>query len=132
MELNTNPDAPELLAGAGAVLAVVAAFLTWVAAGVDAGPVDVNAAVAGIDTVGVFSLLLGLAVLAVLLLVTADVQPIATAAGGLLIGLVAVWKYVDIGGAADPGLGLYLTVIAGLAVFAGGAWSYTDEGASPL
>lgn len=132
VELNTNPSPPEMLASAGAVATVVAAFLPWIAAGVDAGPVAVNDAVTGIETVGVGSLVLGVAVLALLLVMTTDGRPVATAVGGLLIGLVALWKFVDLGGAADPGLGLYLTAVVGLAALLGGAWAYSASGGESM
>lgn len=128
MALDTNPTRPELVAGGSAALAIVGAFLPWVTAGVQAGPVDVSASVTGIETVGVVSLVLAIAVLALLLVVTTDHQPAATAAGGLLIALVALWKLVDLGGAAEPGIGLYLTLVAGLGVLVGGAWAHAEVG----
>lgn len=128
MALNTDPSKPELVAGVGALLAVVGAFLPWITTGVEAGPVDVSTAVTGVETVGVVTLVLALAVLALLLFVTDDRLPAVTAVVGLVVGLVALWKYVDLGGAAGPGLGLYLTVLAGLVMFVGGGWGHTAQG----
>lgn len=117
VELNTDPEGAELGVLGGAVLAVVAAFLTWVQ--VDVGPAAAGST--GVEGLGLLTLLLAVGVGVLVVAVDVEWGGIALVAGGVAIALVALVEFVDLDGAAGPGIGLYLTILAGLVV-AGSGW----------
>lgn len=123
MELELPTAGPAVIAMVGAVGAAIAAFLPWVTARVSAGPVEVGTAATGVQGLGTLTFVLALAGLAVVLLLDwEDTGAIGTAVLGLAIILIAGWKVVDLGGPASPGIGLYLTLLGGVGVVAGGLW----------
>lgn len=124
MEMNADLSGAEILVLASAVLAVLAAFLPWVTAGVQAGPVDVTAST-GIEGLGVLTVLLAvIAIGGVLVGHGARWAAVVTTAAGLAVFLVGGWKILDLGGVASPGIGLYLTLVGGLGIAIGGLWSH--------
>lgn len=128
MDVNTDFSTPEMLGLVSAIVAGIAAFLPWVTAGVEAGPVDVSASNTGIEGLGVLTLIL--AIIAVGTILATSWEDLGTAATGIIGGVVAVvaiWKIVDINGAASPGLGLYLTVLGGIGLLVAGIWGYQSE-----
>lgn len=128
MDLNTDFSTAEVIGIVSAIVAGIAAFLPWVTAGMEAGPVSVSASGTGIEGLGLLTLVLAVAAVAIILLGSFDGQgSIATAIVGVIIGIVALWKIVDISGAASPGVGLYLTVLGGLGLVAAGIWGYQSD-----
>lgn len=118
----TNSDVLAIVRG---VITGIAAFLPWVTGGVQAGPVEVEAATTGIEGLGIITLLLG--VFAILTPIVLDGN--GRVAGGisvigLIIVLVALWKFIDLGGAVSPGFGLYLTMLGGIGILLSGLWSH--------
>lgn len=124
-------DLEELETGAkvalvGALLTVVGAFLTWV----DASIVTVS----GIDGDGIFTLLFGVGVGAIVLLVGWDRKgAIGTAVLGLLTVLIAANVYTNLeemamGGTdvVSAGGGLHLTLIGGIVVVIAGVLGYRE------
>lgn len=128
MEMNADLSGAEILALASAVLAVLAAFLPWVTAGVQAGPVDVTASTTGIEGLGVLTVLLAvIAIGGVLVGHGARWAAVVITAAGLAVFLVGGWKILDLGGAASPGIGLYFTLLGGLGIAIGGLWSHRSR-----
>lgn len=125
MEIDTEFSSPEMLGLLSAVVAGLAAFLPWVTTGVDAGPVDVNTSSTGIEGLGLLTLALAIVAIGVILIMDWEGQgTVGTGIIGAVVTIVAVWKVVDIDGAVSPGIGLYLTVVAGLGLVVAGAWGY--------
>lgn len=112
----------------GALLTVVGALLTWV----DASIVTVS----GIDGDGIFTLLFGVGVGAIVLLVGWDRNgAIGTAVLGLLTVLIAANVYTSLdemamGGTdvVSAGGGLHLTLIGGIIVIIAGVLGYSETG----
>lgn len=128
MNLNTDFSRAEVLGLVSAIVAGIATFLPWVTAGVEAGPVDVSASSTGIEGLGLLTLVLAVVAVAVVLLMSWEEQAsLATGIVGVIIGVVAIWKIIDINGAASPGIGLYLTVLGGLGLVVAGIWGYQSE-----
>lgn len=129
MDIDVDRSPPVLLGLAGAAVTVVAAFLPWVTTSAPAGPVEAGGTAMGIEGVGLATLLLGLVVGGVLVLLDWDATTlVVTAVVGLLVAGVAGWKLLSLDGVASPGVGLYLTVLAGLVVLASGLWGWFGEG----
>lgn len=123
--MDTDFTDTEKLGLAGAVLTGIAAFLPWVTAGVQAGPVDVDTSASGIEGLGILTLLLAvLAVATVMVLNEKRRDSIVLAASGIVVMLVGLWKILSLGGAASPGIGLYLTVLGGAGILVAGLWDY--------
>lgn len=121
MDVDTDFSTGQLLGVGAGLVAVVGAFLPWVVTEVSAGPVDAGGSAAGIEGLGAITLALGLvAVGAVVALDWSDRGALATALVGVAVVLVSGWKVVDLGGPASPGLGIYLTLLAGLVILASG------------
>lgn len=115
-----NADELELgqkvaLGGAGAV--GIGGFLPWPAG-------------TGIDGVGLFTLVFVL--LAVALVATGVWRDVHRAVLGLgvLTTVVALTALPNASAIADPGAGLYLAVVGGIAVAAGGGLGYVGSGPS--
>jgi hypothetical protein len=87
MKLNTSPSGLETLGIVSAAVAVVAAFLPWITAGAEVGPVEVSGSVAGVDqNVGVLALILAVVAVAVVLLVGFEAEgSLATAVVGIVV-----------------------------------------------
>lgn len=125
MDVTIDFSPPEMLGLVSAVVAGIAAFLPWVTAGVEAGPVEVSASNTGIEGLGVLTLVLAIiAVGTILAMSWEDQGTVATGIIGVVVALVAIWKIVDINGAASPGMGLYLTVLGGIGLVVAGVWGY--------
>lgn len=125
VEMNTDFTGAETLAVASAVVTGIAAFLPWVTASVQAGPVDVSTSATGIEGLGILTLLLAVVALGTVVLLDGDGwETVATAVVGLVVFLFGVWKILDLGGAASPGVGLYLTVIGGIGLAIAGLWGH--------
>ncbi|MFB6360507.1 MAG: hypothetical protein ABEH59_04210 [Halobacteriales archaeon] len=125
MVLNADFSAPEWLALVGAIVAGIAAFLPWVTAGIQAGPLELSASSTGIEGLGVLTLVLAVAGIGLALTMSVEERgAVLTGIVGVVIGAVAVWKITDISGAASPGVGLYLTVIGGLGLLVAGVWGH--------
>lgn len=125
MDLHTDFSTAEVLGLISAIVAGIAAFLPWMTAGVEAGPIDVSASSTGIEGLGLVTLVLAVVAVAIVLVMSFEAQgSIATGIVGGLIGIVALWKIVDVSGAASPGIGLYLTVLGGLGLLVAGIWGY--------
>jgi hypothetical protein len=124
-----NDSAPKLVAVAGGVVAVVSGFLPWITAGVSAGPIDIDTAVTGIDTTpGLLAVVLGVvAIGAALVLDWSDSAGAATAVAGSAVVLVAVVQLLDLGGFTGAGIGLYLTVVAGLVIAGAGLFGHQTK-----
>lgn len=128
MDLNTDLSTAEGVGLISAIVAGIAAFLPWVTAGVEAGFVDVSASSTGIEGLGLLTLVL--AVVGIGIVLTMGIEEkgsIASAIVGMIIGILALWKIVDINGAASPGVGLYLTVLGGLGLAVAGFWGYRSR-----
>lgn len=131
MDLNTDLSSAELLGVASAIVAGIAAFLPWVTAGVEAGPVDVSATSTGIEGLGLVTLVLAVVAVAIVFVMRFEAQePAVTGSLGVIVGVVGIWKIVDINGAASPGVGLYITVIGGLGLLLAGIWGYQSRSRS--
>lgn len=128
MDLNTDFSGAEMLGLVSAVVVGIAAFLPWITAGVEAGPVDVSASSTGIEGLGLLTLLLAIIAVGVILVLRwEDFGTVVTGIVGVVVTVVALWKIVDIDGAVAPGIGLYLTVLGGIGLVVAGAWGYQDE-----
>lgn len=128
MDLNTDFSKAEGLGLVSALVIGIAAFLPWITAGVEAGPIDVSASSTGIEGLGLLTLILAVVAVAIVLVMSFESQgSVATGIVGVLIGIVALWKIVDISGAASPGIGLYLTVLGGLGLVVAGIWGYQSQ-----
>jgi uncharacterized membrane protein len=102
------------LPGVAAVFTLIAVALPWIVT--TAGSVD-----PGYRTL--HGLLAAVVALVVLVAVVADPDDRRTdvsLVGGAVVVLLALARYVTLGGGFDAGLGLYVTFIAGLAMVAGG------------
>jgi hypothetical protein len=119
--------AEELVAAAGGVVAVVAAFLPWVVAEVTFGPISAGGSPLGIEGLGAVPLALGPAVVGVVFALDLVEQgAVLTALAGAGIALVAGYRYVDLSDLTTPGTGLYLTLVTGVVVAAAGGAGLRD------
>jgi hypothetical protein len=131
-----NLTSAQKLALAGGVLAAVGAVLPWVSA----GPFSAS----GIDGDGMFTLVFGIAAGAIVLLrdwETMDILGVGLM--GLLTLLIAGNTYNNLssmGGATggsnftinlSAGLGLHLTLIAGILLIAAGVQGYRNDNSQP-
>ncbi len=128
MDVDADFSGAELLALGGAGVTAIAAFLPWVTAGVEAGPVDVSASATGIEGLGVITLILAVVVVAAVVALDWDSRgTFVVAVAGLVVVIVGLGEILDLEGAASPGIGLYLTVLGGIAALAAGAWGHRTE-----
>lgn len=89
---------------------------------------DVSASSTGIEGIGLLTLVLAIVAVAIVLVLSFEAkESVATGIVGAVIGIVALWKIVDVGGAASPGVGLYLTVLGGLGLVVVGIWGYQSD-----
>jgi hypothetical protein len=128
MDVTREFPGPKVIGLVGAAVAVVAAFLPWVTAAVDAGPVGSAVIATGIEGIGVFTLLLaGIAGLVILMPGIGNNGPVATGLTGVAVVLVGVRVITALPAPASPGTGLYLTVVGGLALAIGGSLEYASQ-----
>ena len=128
MDVTREFSGPKVIGLVGAAVAVVAAFLPWVTAAVDAGPVGSAVIATGIEGIGVFTLLLaGIAGLVILMPGIGNNGPVATGLTGVAVVLVGVRVITALPAPASPGTGLYLTVVGGLALAIGGSLEYASQ-----
>lgn len=121
MDLNTDLSTAAVLGRISAVVAGIAAFLPWVTAGLEAGPLELNASSTGIEGLGLLTLLLAVAVVGIVLTLGIEEQgSVVTSIVGVGIGAIALWKILAISGAASPGNGLYLTILGDFGLLAAG------------
>lgn len=117
----------EKVAAAAGVVTVVAAFMTWVDAGI--------ASVAGTSGDGIFTLLFGAAVVGIVLLRDWEVVDMAaTGILGALTVLIALSVYGNLEDQADEafveaaaGGGLHLTMLGGLALVGAAIYGFLKE-----
>ena len=102
------------LPAVAAVFTLIAVALPWMAT--TAGSVD-----PGYRTLyGLLAAVVALVVLVAVVANPADRRTEVSLVGGAVVGLLALARYVTLGGGVDAGLGLYVAFIAGLAMVAGG------------
>lgn len=117
----------EKAAAVGGLVVIVGAFLTWVDGGI--------VAVAGIDGDGIFTLVFGGIVVAIVLARNWErTDTIVAAVLGLLTVLIAGNVYGNIGDQAggevieaSAGGGLHLTLLGGLLILGGAVYGYLEE-----
>ena len=105
------------LPGIAGVFTLIAVALPWMAP--TAGAMDQGTP--GYQSL--YGLLAAVVALVVLVAVVAnpdDRRTEISLVGGAVVVLLALARYVTLGGGVDAGLGLYVTFIAGLAMVAGG------------
>ena len=103
------------LPAVGAVFTLIAVALPWIAA----TPGDQTTP--GYRTLyGLLAAVVALVVLIAVVADPADRRTEVSLVGGAVVVLLALARYVTLGGGFDAGLGLYVTFIAGLAMVAGG------------
>jgi hypothetical protein len=79
--------------------------------------------------VGVLALILAVVAVAVVLLVGFEAEgSLATAVVGIVVLGVGVFELTDLPGFASAGIGLYLTILAGLGIAAAGLLGYQSGG----
>ena len=102
------------LPGVAAVFTLIAVALPWMVT--TAGSVE-----PGYRTLhGMLAAVVALAVLVAVVADPDDRRTEVSLVGGGVVVLLALARYVTLGGGFDAGLGLYVTFIAGLAMVAGG------------
>lgn len=127
MDVDVDVTTGTVITAIGAVLALVAAFLPWFGAdapvaGVNPPPTD------GVDTtIGLLVVLIALVALAALVVLAKERADVVAAGSGAAVFLLAGLKFIDLEGATDPKVGLYLTLVAGIVLAAGGAYGYLRE-----
>lgn len=132
MDLKTEFSPAEILGLISAVVTGIAAFLPWVTAGMQVGPVDVSTSSTGIEGLGLLTLVLAIVAVAIVITIRFEAQAaIATGIVGAIIGIVALWKIVDLNDAVAPGIGLYLTLLGGLGLLVAGIWGHQSESEAP-
>ncbi|MFB6187709.1 MAG: hypothetical protein ABEI86_12695 [Halobacteriaceae archaeon] len=125
MDLQSDYTGSELLGLVSAVVTVIAAFLPWITAGVEAGPVNIQTSNTGIEGLGIITLVLAvIAIGSILVLRWENRGAIITGISGLVVAIISLWKFVDISGVVSPGIGLYLTLISGIGILVAGGWGY--------
>ncbi len=123
----------------GAAVTIVAAFLPWVTLGA-------LGSVSGIDGDGTFTLVMGAIVAGIVLFRDwGTVDHLATVALGVLVAGIGLMYVTDPAAGVDtgsefgnqlvsevlsPGMGVYLTLLGGIAITAGGALGYSNAGTS--
>jgi len=132
MDIEREFSGPEIIGLLGTVLAGVGAFVPWVTAAIDAGPVDTTVVVSGLDAAGILTLVLAvIAALIVLIPGLGRDGPVATGLVGVALVVVGARGFLALSGPATPGVGLYLTVGGGLALTTGGLLDYVARMDSP-
>ena len=128
MDVTADLSGPEVIGLVGAVLAAVAAFLPWVTAAINAGPITAGVVATGVESIGILTLFLASAAALVILLpgVGSD-GPVATGLVGVAVVLVGVGGIVSVPSVASPGSGLYLTAVGGLALVIGALLEYASR-----
>lgn len=117
----------EKVAGGAGVVTAIAAFLTWVDAGI--------ATVAGTSGDGVFTLIFGSGVAAIVLFRDWNtIDMAATGILGLLTAVIALNVYGNLDAQANQtvisataGIGLHLTLIGGLALLTAAGYGFVKE-----
>lgn len=125
MEIETTTG--EKIAGAGGGLTAIAAFLTWVDAGI--------VTVAGTSGDGIFTLVFGAIVVGLVVLREwSVVDMIATGVLGVLTTLIALNVYGNLDAQtgeeiveATAGIGLHLTLLGGLVMIAAAVYGFFKE-----
>ena len=103
------------LPAVAAVFSLIGVALPWIAA----TPGDQTTP--GYRTLyGLLAAVVALVVLVAVVADPADRRTEVSLVGGAVVVLLALARYVTLGGGVDAGLGLYVTFIAGLAIVAGG------------
>lgn len=127
MEFDTSLPTGAKVGVAGGAVAGVATFLPWFGAEVRAGPADVSTAAAGVETVGgLLVLVVAAAVVAVPFLLEWDrTTVLGVLAGGAVVVLATLARFADLGGVTGARVGLYLALVGGLVVLAGGVVGYS-------
>lgn len=125
MDVTAEFSGPEVIGLLGAVVVVVAPFLPWVTASLDAAPVGAVVISTGLSGIGGLTALL--AVLAGFVLLTPDVgreRAVATGLVGVAVVAVGLRVILELPAIATPGSGLYLAVAGGLALVVGALLDY--------
>ena len=105
------------LPGVAAVFTLIAVALPWMAA--TAGAMDQGTP--GYQSLyGLLAAVVALVVLVAVVADPADRRTEVSLVGGAVVAILALARYVTLGGGFAAGLGLYVTFIAGLAMVAGG------------
>lgn len=123
MTFSSRFSRPGLVGLVSAVLAAFGAVFPWITAEI-AG----RAASTGIDAFDILSL--GFAIVAIGLVLLGGFEsrePIGIIGYGLVIAGIGLWQLFVLGGTADPGFGLYLTLIGAVGLLAAGLWGYQAE-----
>lgn len=124
--VRTALESTDALTLAGAAVAILGAILPWITAGFSAGPIDVSTAVAGIDTTlgQVTAIVALLAAVLPFALEAAAVRGTAVGLAGVVVVLAGLVQLVDLGGVTGAGVGLYVSILGGAILAAGGALAY--------
>lgn len=126
MSGHTNIDGAALRILGGAVLAIVGAFLPWVSGGIRAGPADISLSVAGVGSMlGMFTLVAAVFAIGITLAFNQSRRTFAgISIAGLFVLLIGLMKFIDLNGFAGAGVGLYVSILGGLAMTAAGIFEY--------
>jgi len=128
MDVTREFSGPQVLGLVGAAVATVAAFLPWVTAAIDAGPIGSAVVATGIEGIGVLTLLLAaIAGLVILIPEMGSDGPVASGLAGMAVAIVGIRVIIALPAPASPGTGLYLTVAGGLALVIGGLLDFASR-----
>ncbi|MBX0323913.1 hypothetical protein EGH21_12820 [Halomicroarcula sp. F13] len=111
-------DRPDGVIFAGVLLTVVSTFLPWRRPG---GALPDATATAGYEGLGFLAVVAALAVFATAAVMRHDrTSALVAVGGGLGVLALALVEFLRLGGPMRPGVGLFLALVAGVVVSAGG------------
>lgn len=132
MDFSRGLSRPQVVGLVSAVLTAGGTVLPWVTAHMEGGPLPSDAASAGIGGLGILTLCFAIVALGLVLFGGSESrEPVGIIGYGLVIGGVGLWQLFVLGGAADPGFGLYLTLVGSAGLLAAGVWGYQVELTKP-
>lgn len=124
MELSFERSTGSVVALAGALVAAGGTFLAWRAVETPVGRVGPSAVPGYETTFGLLVLLVALVAVVALLVLDWDRARLPAAGAGVVVVVFVLLTVLDLGGAADAKLGLYVSAVGGVALAVGGGYGY--------
>lgn len=125
MDVEFERTTGSVLALVGALVAAGGTLLAWRGADTPVGNIG-PAEVPGYETtLGLLVLLVALAAVVALVAMAWDRASLVAGGAGVVVVLLVLLTFLDLGGAADAKLGLYVSAVGGILLAVGGGYGAT-------